>query len=348
MNAKRIKKTIIRQLIEIAAVFAFSGLVTYAFMGNSLFFSHSKLYKGLLFGFCIGYSLLKVNQLVGFITPIYAPWEKNPKKTILISLALSTVFNAVDVLAVYYLYALLVFNTNIFGLFGQWVWPMAITFLIALVINMSFHVAHFFKWWRIVAINEERLKQEAIQLRYDALKGQVNPHFLFNSLSVLSSLIDTDQLKAKQFIQQFSDIYRYVLDQKDKELVALDDEIRFVKSYINLHRMRHGESLRVSIAIDDSSGYIVPLSLQTLLENCFKHNIVSEDNPLTVRLWRENGFVIVENNLQKRRTLRPASGIGLKTIGKQYEYLSERHVEVVQGEESFTVRIPIITSAERI
>ncbi|KAB2871796.1 MAG: hypothetical protein F9K37_02270 [Bacteroidales bacterium] len=344
MNPKEIRKFIVRQLIDIAIALVLSGFVTYAFAGNYLFSNFSTTYKNLLFGFSIGFSLWKGNQFIGFIGDMYFPWEKNPKRTLLVNSISSITFTIIDIFAVNYLYLRFVFNVDIFDNPSRWIWQMVITLLISLLITISFYLAYFFKWWRIATVNEEKLKQEAIQLRYDALKSQVNPHFLFNSLSVLSSLVDTDTAKAKQFIQQFSDIYRYVLDQKDKELVALDEEIRFVKSYINLHEMRHDESLKISIDIDNLSGFIIPLSLQTLLENCFKHNIISEEKPLSVKLWRENNYIIVQNNLQKRRVIQDSNGIGLETISKRYEYISQHPMEIVQDESHFTVKVPIIKS----
>lgn len=344
MDLQKIKEFTTRQLLEAVMALILSGLITYAFAGKHLFSNFATTYKNLLFGFCIGYSLWKGNQIVGWITHRLFPWDIKPSLTLAVSSALSLVFSLVDILLVHYLYLRLAFNVNIFDNPKRWVWQMVIVLLISLIITISFYLAYFFKWWRISAINEEKLKQEAIQLRYDALKSQVNPHFLFNSLSVLSSLVDTDTAKAKQFIQQFSDIYRYVLDQKDKELVALDEEIRFVKSYINLHQIRHGKSLIISIDIDDLSGFIIPLSLQTLLENCFKHNIISEEKPLTVKLWRDNNFIVVQNNLQKRKTIQDSNGIGLETISKRYDYLSQHPMEIAQDENYFTVKVPIIKS----
>lgn len=344
MNSPKIRKHIFRQLIDIAIVLALSSLITYAFVGNYLFTNFHTVYKNTLFGFCIGYSLWKGNQFIGWLGSSFFPWVKNPKLTFTINSALSVVFTVLDIIAVYYFYLKFVFNTNIFENFNHWGWQMAFTFLISLVITTSFYLVYFFKWWRIATVNGEKLKQEAIQLRYDALKSQVNPHFMFNSLSVLSSLIDTDTVKAKQFIQQFSDIYRYVLDQKDKELVPLEDELKFVQSYINLHQMRHGDNLNVIIDINNYSGYIIPLSLQTLLENCFKHNVVSDEKPLTVRIWRENEFIIVQNNLQKRRTIQESNGIGLETISKRYKYLSNQAMEVIESNDHFTVKVPIIKS----
>lgn len=344
MNPKEFRKFIVRQLTDITIALVLSGFITYAFAGNYLFTNFSTTYKNLLFGFCLGFTLWKGNQFIGFIGDIYFPWSRNPKFTLTVNSSLSIAFSVIDIFLVNFLYLKFVFNINIFDNPNRWIWQMVITLLISLLITISFYLAYFFKWWRIATLNEEKLKQEAIQLRYDALKSQVNPHFLFNSLSVLSSLVDTDTAKAKQFIQQFSDIYRYVLDQKDKELVALDEEIRFVKSYINLHEIRHGDSLRISIDIDNLSGFIIPLSLQTLLENCFKHNIISEEKPLTVKLWRDNDFIVVQNNLQKRRVIQDSNGIGLETISKRYEYISQHPMEIVQDENHFTVKVPIIKS----
>lgn len=344
MNSKEIFRISLREFKDVLITLFFSAIITYIFAGNYLFTNFSTVYKNLLYGFSIGYSLWKGNQFIGWLGNLYFPWEKNPKLTFTINSIFSIIYTVLAIIAVNYLFLHVVFNINIFDNPGRWISQMVITFLISLVITISFYLAYFFKWWRVSAINEEKLKQEAIQLRYDALKSQVNPHFLFNSLSVLSSLVDTDPFKAKQFIQQFSDIYRYVLDQKDKEVVALDDEIQFVKYYINLHQIRHGNSLKITIDINDLSGFIIPLSLQTLLENCFKHNIISEEKPLSVKLWREGDFVIVQNNLQKRRTIKDSNGIGLETISKRYDYLSQHPMEIVQDENYFTVKVPIIKS----
>ncbi len=346
MNSKKIQKFIVRQIIDVLIALVLSGFITYAFAGNYLFTNFSTTYKNLLFGFCLGFSLWKGNQFIGFIGDIYFPWEKNPKRTLFVNSTLSVTFTVIDIFAINYLYLRFVFNVNMFDNPNLLFWQMVITFLISLVITISVYLAYFFKWWRIATVNEERLKQEAIQLRYDALKSNVNPHFLFNSLSVLTSLVDTDTQKAKEFIQQFSNIYRYVLEQRDRELVALEEEISFIKSYTNLHLIRHGNNLKVSIDVNDLSGYTIPLSLQILLENCFKHNIISEEKPLIVRVWREGDFVIVQNNFQKRNTIHESGGVGLETIQKQYDYLSVKPMQIEISDKSFTVKIPVLKNLQ--
>jgi sensor histidine kinase YesM len=344
MNSKEINKFITRQLIELAIVLVFSVFITYAFSGNYLFSHFSNTYKNLLFGFCIGYSLWKGNQFIGFIGNNYFPWEKNPKLTLIVSSTLSVTFSIIDIFLVYYLYLNFVFNIDITDNLIRWIWQMVIVLLISLIITISYYLSYFFKWWRIATVNEEKLKQEAIQLRYDALKSNVNPHFLFNSLSVLTSLVDTDTQKAKEFIQQFSNIYRYVLEQRDRDIVPLVEEISFIKSFTDLHLIRHGNTLKVSIEVNDLSGYIIPLSLQILLENCFKHNIISEEKPLKVRVWRDGDNIFVQNNLQKRNTIHESGGVGLETISKQFEYFSDRKVEIIQTATQYTVKLPILNN----
>lgn len=342
MDSKKLQKFLFRQLADILIALVLSGFITYAFAGNKLFTNFSTTYKNLLFGFFIGFSLWKVNQFVSFIGDYFFPWKINPVKTLIVDTILSITFTVVDIIAVHYLYLLIVFDINFFDNPQRWIWQMVITFLISLLITISFYLAYFFKWWRIATINEEKLKQEAIQLRYDALKSQVNPHFLFNSLSVLSSLVDANPQKAKEFIQQFSNIYRYVLEQREQELVPLEDELNFIKSYVTLHQIRHGENLHISIDINNKTGYVIPLSIQILLENCFKHNIISEEMPLKVKVWRENDYIVVQNNLQKRKSINDSGGVGLDTISKRYEYFTKEPLKIEVTSESYLVMFPVL------
>ncbi len=336
------KKFILRQLADIAIALLLSTLVTYAFSGNKLLSEIGVNYKYILFGFCNAMAVWKGNQLISRLGERFFPWDKNPKLTFFINSTTSVVYTGVAIYLVYRIYLEAVFNINIMAHSRGWIWQMVIVYLVSLLITISFYLANFFQGWREAVVNEEKLKKEAIQLRYDALKSQVNPHFLFNSLSVLSALIETDTAKASQFIQKFSQIYRYVLDQRDQELVPLAEELNFVNSYIHLHRIRHGQNLKIAMDIGDQSGYIVPLSLQTVLENCFKHNTISEAHPLTIELRREKDDLVIRNNLQKRRTIQDSNGIGLETMQKRYSYLTQRPLTIHDDGESFTVRVPVI------
>jgi len=328
--------------MDMVLVYLVAVLISYILIGNKLFSSFSYLFTNTIFGFYVGYPLWKGNQVIGWLSGRIYPWRLKPKLTMTVALAGSFGYSVIIIILVHYLVHRLAYDTNIFDDFAKFVPQLFFVLLISMLITIAFYVSYFFKWWRILVVNEAKLEQEAIQLRYNALKSQVNPHFLFNSLSVLSSLVDTDTQKAKLFIQQFSSIYRYVLEQREKELAPLAEEVNFIRSFTSLHHVRHGENLQVSIEVDDNSGYIIPLSLQILLENCFKHNVISEEKPLNVRVWRENDYIVVQNNLQKRKAIHESGGVGLDTIRKQFEFLTKRAMQIEHNDKYFTVRIPIL------
>lgn len=335
---------LIKQLRDLLLALLLTLLISFMYLGTDFFSNLFKYTNGIAFGVLIGFSLWKVNQFIGWYVSKVNSWRNSPKKTLILSLSFSAFFSIVDIYLVYYFGFRWLFGSNLNEHLSIYIPQMFMILAISLAITISYYLAYFFKWWRISVLEQEKLKQEAIELRYNALKSQVNPHFLFNSLSVLSALVDSDTEKAKEFIQQFSEIFRYVLDQNEKELVPLADELRFAKSYINLHQIRHGQNLKVNFEIDDLSGFVIPLSLQILLENCFKHNVISDEKPLTVKIWRVSNSIYVQNNLQKRITSQNSEGIGIKTISKRYEFLSHRPIEIVQDENYFTAIVPIVKS----
>lgn len=219
------------------------------------------------------------------------------------------------------------------------------TFLITIIISLSFHVFYFFK-----AIQESKVKEQKIiagtaSAKFDALKNQLDPHFLFNSLNVLTSLIDENPDAAQKFTTSLSKVYRYVLEQKNKDLVSVQDELEFAKVYIGLLKMRFENSIRFEIpsSISNPEAKIVPLSLQLLLENAVKHNRISEENPLVIRIYEEHGNLVVSNNLQHKKTIQKSSGIGLSNIKSRYELLTSRKMTVEKSEKAFTVCLPILT-----
>jgi sensor histidine kinase YesM len=215
--------------------------------------------------------------------------------------------------------------------------------VITLLITFFMTSRSFLMNWRQTSIDAERLQKESIAAQYESLKTQVNPHFLFNSFNVLSNLVYEDQGKAVKFIKQLSDVYRYVLESRTKELVNLKDELHFLKSYVFLQQMRFGDKLRIEMSLDDVQSQVAPLALQMLLENAIKHNIVSQDDPLTVRVFRDGNFIIVENNLQVKTVVaEESSGLGLENIMKRYEFLSSVKVQILNSGSHFIVKLPII------
>lgn len=220
-----------------------------------------------------------------------------------------------------------------------------ISLFITLIILIVFHAIHFYK-----AAQETKLKQQKIiagtaSAQFESLKNQIDPHFLFNSLNVLSSLIEENPENAQQFTTSLSKIYRYVLEQKNKELIPVEEELDFAKTYMELLVMRFENSITFEIPekVEIPGAKVVPLSLQLLLENTIKHNVASPSRPLHIRIYVENENLVVQNNLQRKETLNKRKGVGLQNIVDRYAILTKRVVTVEETVEYFKVRLPILT-----
>jgi LytS/YehU family sensor histidine kinase len=202
---------------------------------------------------------------------------------------------------------------------------------------------HFFKSWKEAAVNEEILKREKLSIEYEALKNQVNPHFLFNSLTALSSLVYKDQEKAVSFIHEFSNVFRYVLDSHEVEVVDFTTEKKLLESVSYMNHIRYGDALVIEINFPDSKEkYIMPMALQMLLENAIKHNSISSTKPLKIEITEVDGFVIVKNNLQPKTSGVVSNKIGLKNIKSRYKYLSDKEVQIIKSDGEFVVKIPVL------
>lgn len=219
-------------------------------------------------------------------------------------------------------------------------YPMIFAFLFMAI----FTTRSWLMEWRKSAIEAEQLRTEKIASQYQSLKDQLNPHFLFNSLNVLSNLVYEDADKSATFIQKLSKIYRYVLDVQQEELVSLDRELDFAKNYLELQKLRFEDNLGYSIKVDSNLGkQIPPLSLQLLLENAIKHNEASKSKPLFIEIFQEGNDLIVSNTFQpKRQQIEESAGIGLKNIEMRYEILSHRQPMIINTDDEFIVRLPLL------
>lgn len=219
------------------------------------------------------------------------------------------------------------------------------TIIITIIISLIIHVIYLYKTYQETRLKEQKVIAVNANARFESLKNQIDPHFLFNSLNVLSSLIEENPDNAQKFTASLSKIYRYVLEQKDKELVPLDEELSFAKTYMNLLKMRFENSITYDVIsnVEIEDAKVVPLSLQLLLENTIKHNIVSEKKPLSIKIYTEKNYLVVENNLQKKEVLSDRQGVGLQNIVNRYGLISARKVLIEQTNEYFKVKIPILT-----
>lgn len=190
----------------------------------------------------------------------------------------------------------------------------------------------------------QALEKEKAQVMYENLKQQLNPHFLFNSLTSLNSLIDADPKTASEFLDSLSKTYRYILKSRDHETVPLVDEIRFATNYIKLQQTRFEKGFEVNLHISEEYYHrkIVPVTLQNLVENAIKHNIIDEESPLVVNIFIENDQLVVQNNLQKKKFVETSNRLGLANLQSLYQYLSNQPVEIVETPNSFTIKLPLL------
>jgi two-component system, LytTR family, sensor kinase len=193
---------------------------------------------------------------------------------------------------------------------------------------------------------KENLKRESLKAQLDALKTQVNPHFLFNNLNTLTAIIPDEPDKAIEFVQQMSKVYRHILEVQDEKTIPLKDELDVLKAYGFLLKTRFGDNLDIDIDVPEEKlrQQIVPLSLQLLMENAIKHNIVSAAKPLKIKVFAENGHLVVRNNLQVKNQMIVSTGIGLQNIRNRYKLFGDDEVKVDESGDSFTVSIPLISN----
>jgi len=225
----------------------------------------------------------------------------------------------------------------------------AIHYLIALIITIVFSVFfHAFYFYR--ALQDKKVKEQKIiagtaSAKFDALKNQLDPHFLFNSLNVLTSLIEEDPDQAQKFTTSLSKVYRYVLEQKNKDLVTVDEELQFAKTYIRLLKMRFEDSIVFDIPekCSNPEAKIVPLSLQLLLENAVKHNVVTSTRPLHIKVFEDRESLVIQNNLQEKQVVKKSSGVGLRNIQQRYSILSDKEVQIKKTSKDFTILLPMLT-----
>jgi hypothetical protein len=211
------------------------------------------------------------------------------------------------------------------------------------IIATSLAFARFTQKWFDTQEEMAEMKREKLRMDYNSLQDQLNPHFLFNNLSVLKSLIIYDPKAAVGFTENFTDVYRYVLQSKDKRLVRLSEEVEFIKSYIGIHKERLGDGLDVTLSGIENSAHkeIAPLTLQLLVENAIKHNVTSKETPLRIEIFADDESLTVRNNLNLK-TSSYSTHTGLSNMVRRYEMLTEKEMVVQQNDERFEVIVPLM------
>ncbi|GAB2831932.1 sensor histidine kinase [Ferruginibacter profundus] len=222
-------------------------------------------------------------------------------------------------------------------------------YLVGLAINLVFEtlweVIYIIDKYKEATAEKDMLEQLQLQQEFDGLKQKVNPHFLFNCFNTLSALIAEDKDKAEKFLDELSKVYRYLLRKNNDSMSTLESEVKFIQSYFQLLKTRHGEAVDLQVEVDKQySNYLLPsLSLQMLLENAVKHNALSKNKPLTIEIFTTTGNkLVVNNNLQRRTIKAPSNKVGLDNIKTKYDLLHLKGFQVMEDGKNFTVVLPLI------
>ena len=290
-----------------------------------------------------GIFIIVINSMVSILDR-KLPWLHFPVKRLIvqvlwtIGLSMAIIVFAILLNSVYWHQEI---TSDLFISQGYFMMKVAFTFLF--VSTILTNAIMFFKNWKEAAVQQEKLKREQLALQYETLKSQVNPHFLFNNLNSLTSLISSNPEKAIDFVKKLSEVYRYVLDQKDCELVALVTELKFLESYMYLQQIRFGTNLDVQINISNKNFKVIPLSVQMLVENAIKHNEISDRNPLQISIFSDDDqYLVIENRLHKKSGSE-GSGTGIQNISDRYGFFTDKKVLITFNSEKFKVSIPLLT-----
>jgi len=257
----------------------------------------------------------------------------------------------VSVLLIAFLLVVVVFSVTTYlqngnfreSLHNIWNYQMR-SFLVATLIGFAIGALFFFyAQWSEALKREQKLHQEKLIFQYETLKKQVNPHFLFNSLNLLSSLVKTDAELSEKFVQKLSSIYRYILDNEGKELVSVKEEIAFVNDFFYLQKIRDQEKITLNMEVRGmDKAQVVPVSLQLLVENALKHNSATRNQPLVVIVHDEGmDKIVVRNNLQKKTQLNGSSQKGLKNLNERCRLILKREIEIQENNDEFVVKVPV-------
>ena len=299
----------------------------------------------MLYSFGIGFGNGLINQLLDKKWD----WLENTNQRVYFGILATLLYTIPVVLGINYCTFIIIQKEPVENFFNErMIWVHLFYVILSLGVSVFMHARSFMINWKN-ATNKEVTHQKILAGRanaqFESLKNQIDPHFLFNSLNVLNSLIEENPENAQKFTTSLSKIYRYVLEQKDKELVSVEEELAFAKTYMNLLKMRFENSLfyEVSDFNTNPEAKVVPLSLQLLLENTVKHNVVSEKKPLHIRIYEEDNYLVIQNDYQKKEVLQNRKGVGLENIINRYGIITKRKVIIEQNTKTFTVKIPILT-----
>jgi len=274
-------------------------------------------------------------------------WTDNSHKRFWIQLGYTSIITVVVVLALRFVLVFLVSGNTMILVLDESI-ILAGSLILCLAYNLLALSLVLLNKWRFTLAENERFKKENAEFKFEVLRNQINPHFLFNSLNTLSSVMYENVDTAANFIRRLSEVYRYVLENRQKDLVTLETELKFIEAYKYLFELRFTDRLMFKINIDSKLNdmLIAPMTIQLLVENAVKHNVISAKKPLEISIFSDADKLIVSNNYQYKPVESYSSGMGLKNIKSQYAFFTKRLVEIENTSDKFTVRIPLLLKSE--
>ncbi len=298
-----------------------------------------------IYSYSIGIPFMFFSELIELKLEKRIRWLDKPLKRFLITALFETVLAFILILIIHYFFFFRIRGEDMPELFDRTINAFIYATFFVVLSVLTKNTIFFLKNWKQAAVNEEKLKREILSAEFETLKSQVNPHFLFNNLTALTSLVYKDQDKAAQFIGQLADVYRYVLDFQEKEVVDLFTEKKLLNSVAYLYRIRHENSLQLEINVpDEKNKYIIPMALQMLLENAIKHNTLSALKPLIVQINMEEDYIVMKNNLQLKTAILHSNKLGINNIQSRYSHLTDKKVIIKKTEDYYLVKLPLLNN----
>lgn len=286
-------------------------------------------------------AVILVMELSFFITKkidVYFPWRSSLGKRILVQLGIQFFLVSAILIIIKLLFPYLLIDSIVFRQ----------SFIIGVILSILFSTIYtaesFYTQWNKAAIKAAKYENKIVQAELELLKRQINPHFLFNNFSTLTSLIEEDPQLAVEYVQRLSIIYRHILKDEKLQIVPLRNELDFISSYLFLYKIRYQDSLIVMVDIPERlmEKGIATATMQLLIENAIKHNSISKQNPLKIEIFSENNFIIVKNNINPIVKRTESTGIGLRNISYRYELLSKKAIIITHNENIFLVKVPLL------
>jgi len=295
-----------------------------------------------VYGFISWYLHIYVMRMLRIRFPLFSQTDKR----LIILLGTHVSLTAGTLFLIFWTYSYFNFLGYVLD-YHQAKWCLVIAILLTLTATGTWEGSYIYQLWKESLKEKESLQKMNLQQEFDVLKNQVNPHFLFNSLNSLSSLIHENPKEAEVFLDEMSKVYRYILKNDHQDLIELETEIRYLHSYHHLLKTRYGKNLILDVRIPETSdgSFVPPLTLQILLENAVKHNVIMKEKPLHVTIDYEgsNGNrIVVKNNIRKKTVRIQSNKTGLANIAAKYKLLHQPEVVIHETPDEFSVSIPLI------